>query len=510
MNLLGPDSRPIRLTGRVERREIASTQTGRDITRGYVLDSQSLPPQDTVLNLRSYRGWAGYDLYRDLLSDWTVAALLQQRRLALVCAETEVIPGGDKRADKNAARFIEETLATIGWDQVCGLMHYGLFYGFAVAECLWGREGRQITLEAIKPRDRRRFCFDGANRLRLRTLTDPEPGELLPEQKFWHFRTGADHGDDPYGVGLAHWLYWPVRFKREGIRFWLVVAEKFGAPTAAGFFPIGTSESDQDKLLATLEMIRTEAGLIAPEGMRIELLEAKRSAGVDYAVLCATMDQAIHRIILSQLAPADSTAQKLDVSAQEPATWQRLVKADADLLCESFNRSVVRWLTDWNFPGAAYPKVWRRTEPADDLAQRSEIERRILDMGYRPTLQQIKDTYDGEWEPVPKAEPSASTGAAPLPAEASARPEPDAAFAASAPDVDPIAPITERLGAEADPLLSALLDPIRTLLERSADLEEFQAGLLELYPDLDPSDFAALMAQALAVADASGRLEATP
>ena len=491
-----------------ERREIASTQTGRDITRGYVLDSQTLPPQDTVLNLRAYHGWAGYDLYRDLLTDWTVAALLQQRRLALVCTETEVIPGGDKRVDKNAARFIEGTLSHIGWDRVCGLMHYGLFYGFAVAECLWGRDGSQVTLEALKPRDRRRFAFDGAHRLRLRTFTDPDPGELVPDQKFWTFHTGADHGDDPYGIGLAHWLYWPVRFKREGIRFWLVAAEKFGSPTAAGFFPPGTPDTEQDKLLATLEMIRTEAGLIAPEGMRIELLEAKRAAGGDFAALCAMMDQAIARILLSQLAPADSTAQKLDVSAEEPATWHRLVKADADLLCESFNRSVVQWLTDWNFPGAAYPQVWRRTEPPEDLKARSEIERRILDMGYRPTLQQIKDTYAGEWEAVqapssPEKPPEKPHTDGPDGAEA------NPAFAAPAdPPADPLAPLTERLGREADPLLAALLEPVRTLLERSADLDAFQAGLLALYPDLDPSDFAALMAQALAVADAAGRLSA--
>ena len=64
----------------------------------------------------------------------------------------------------------------------------------------------------------------------------------------------------------------------------------------------------------------------------------------------------------------------------------------------------------------------------------------------------------------------------------------------------------ERLGAEADPLLSALLEPIRALLGRSADLDDFQAGLLDLYPALDASDFAALMGQALAVADAGGRL----
>ena len=47
------------------------------------------------------------------------------------------------------------------------------------------------------------------------------------------------------------------------------------------------------------------------------------------------------------------------------------------------------------------------------------------------------------------------------------------------------------------------------MLERATDLDEFQAGLLELYPDLNDSDFATLMGQALAVAHAGGRLDAT-
>ncbi|MFZ1327013.1 MAG: DUF935 family protein [Candidatus Contendobacter sp.] len=489
--------------------EIASTQDGCDWTRGYINPNDPLPAQDEVLNLESYEGRFGYDLFRNLLTDWAVFSGLQQRRLALVSAETEVLPGGDKRADKTAARFIEETLAHIDWERVSELMHYGVFYGFAIAECLWARDGANVILDAVRVRDRRRFLFDGAMRLRLRTLAGSLAGELLPERKFWAFATGADHADDPYGVGLAHWLYWPVLFKRYGIRFWMVAAEKFGSPTAAGWFPLGTSEAEQDKLLATLAAIRTDAGLILPDGMKVELLEAKRAAGGDYAALCGLMDQAIAKIILSQMAPADSTAHKLNISASEPPTWQRLTKADADLLCESFNRSVVRWLVDWNFPGAAYPRVWRRTEPPSDLAQRSEIERRIFDLGYRPTLQQIRDEYDGEWEAVPQPKPTPPNVAPTDPPEGTETPEPGPQFAAPDPaPSDPMAPLIERLGAEGDPLLGALLNPVRRLLAQSADLEAFQAGLLELYPDLHPADFAALMAQALAVADAAGRLEA--
>lgn len=490
--------------------EIATLGNGRDLTRAFISPDQRLDPQDAILQSRTYQGLGGYDLFRDLLTDWTVFSALQQRRLALVSAETEVIPGGERRADKNAAKFLEETVQHIGWDQVSAGMHFGIYYGFGVGECLWGHDGATVTLDQVRIRDRRRFGFDGDQRLRLMTMANPQPGELLPERKFWVFQTGADHDDEPYGMGLAHWLYWPVLFKRSGIKFWLIAAEKFGAPTAAGWFPPGTSKDDQARLLSALNAIQTDAAIIMPDGMRAELLEAKRATGGDHATLCGYMDQAINKIILSQMAPADSTASKLNVSAEEPATWQRLTKADADLICESFNSGPARWLTQWNFPGAALPRVYRRTEPPKDVAQRSEIERRLFDLGYRPTLKQIEEEYDGEWEIVPAPE----SPPPPFAKGGSERGEPgdfDPAFAAPPdPAPDPTAPLVERLGEEAEPLITALLDPVRAALEASADLMDFRARLLTLYPELDGKAFADLMGQALAVADAMGQWEARP
>lgn len=500
-------SKPAQATS-PDRAEIATLSSGRDWTRAWIDPNQRLDPQDEILQSRTYQGIGGYDLFRDLLTDWTVFSALQQRRLALVAAETEVIPGGTKRADKNAAAFLEEALTHIGWDQVSGGMHYGIYYGFGVGECLWGQDGAKVTLEAVKIRDRRRFCFDGDQRLRLMTMNNMQPGELLPDRKFWTFQTGADHDDEPYGMGLAHWLYWPVFFKRSGIKFWLIAAEKFGVPTAAGWFPPGTTPADQDRLLSALNAIQTDAAIIMPEGMRAELLEAKRATGGDHSVLCAAMDTAINKIILSQMAPADSTASKLNISAEEPATWQRLVKADADLICESFNDGPVRWLTEWNFPGAALPKVYRRAEPPEDVALRSEIERRLFDVGYRPTLKQVEAEYDGEWEIVvaPVADPPVQPDTK---NPGSSQPDaPAPAFAMPVDRPDPTADLTERLGNEAEPLINALLAPVRAALEKSGDLMEFRETLLTLYPDLDGKAFAELMGQALAVADAQGRWEA--
>ncbi len=75
---------------------------------------------------------------------------------------------------------------------------------------------------------------------------------------------------------------------------------------------------------------------------------------------------------------------------------------------------------------------------------------------------------------------------------------------------DPTAPLLERLGEEAEPLINGMLDPIRAALDDSADLMDFRAKLLTLYPDLDGNAFATLMGNALAAAEAMGQYEAQP
>lgn len=56
----------------------------------------------------------------------------------------------------------------------------------------------------------------------------------------------------PYGLGLAHQLYWPVFFKKQGLGFWLRALEKFGAPTGMGVYPAGSDKATQEKLLRAI------------------------------------------------------------------------------------------------------------------------------------------------------------------------------------------------------------------------------------------------------------------
>jgi len=461
---------------RPESREIATTRDGRDITRGYVSPLTLLAPQDTVLMAR---GAGNYALYREVLRDDQVAANFSQRRLAVTARSWEVEAGGKTAKDKAAAAFLEEQLQALSWDSVTDKMLYGVFYGYAVAEMLWGQDGRFVTVAGIRVRDRRRFGFDGEMQLRLLTLSNANPGELVPPRKFWAFAAGADHDDEPYGLGLAHWLYWPVLFKRGGLKFWLIFLEKFGQPTAKGTYPASATPEEKSRLLAALGAIVTDAGVILPEGMAIELLEAARSGTADYTELYDRMNAAIAKVILGHTGSSDSTPGRLGGEDNARGVRQDLVKSDADLICESFNNGPAKWLTEWNFPGAAAPKVWRQVDEGEDLDERSQVDERLHLMGYEPvSIDYINETYGGTWQKKAALAPAPTMPGALQPGAQFA--EPAAAVATATEDQAAIEQAAAQFGARWEELLGPRIDELIAMAEETGDLATFRERLAEL------------------------------
>jgi len=475
--------------------EIATTANGRDITRGWLEGNPLMASQDTVLQSR---GGGDLKVYEELYRDDQVKSVFEQRRLAVVSKEWEVIPGDDSARAEEAAEFISENLDTIGFDRITRMMLSGVFYGYAVGECMWKVENSMIMLDTIKVRRQRRFAYAPDKSLRLRTMAQPF-GEALPDRKFWHYSCGADNDDEPYGLGLAHWLYWPVFFKRNGIKFWLFFLEKFGQPTAKGTYPVNSQLEERNRLLAALNAISTDTGLIIPEGMQIELLEAARSGTADYTELYDRMDAAIAKVIIGHTGSSDSTPGRLGGEDNASEVRQDIVKADADLICESINDSVIKWMTEWNYgPDVAPPQVWRKVEESEDLNSLAERDERLNNIGYRPTLKRILDVYGPDYElaPAPQqaVQPFVSDNLSSTQfAEGDGRDIVDA----QADNFDVVS---------ADPF-AKIMEPIRRLVETATSLQDIRDGLVALYPDMDDAGFARLLQEAMTAANLAGRAD---
>lgn len=365
---------------------------------------------DPVLN---EEGGGDLKLWEKVLKDDTAHSALQQRRLAVIARPWEVEPGDDTPEARAAADHIREQLKRINWDRICDKMLYGPWYGFAVAEMIFGigPDGKYRIDEAIIP-DRKWFGFTNRGELRMKTAEHPQ-GEKLPPNKFWVYSAGGSHDFDFYGRGLAHWCYWPVWFKRNGLKFWAVYLEKFGMPTALGKFPSGSTDDVKNKLLSAASAVSRDAAVIIPKEAELELLASGRTGEGSYEKFLEKMDEALLRVILSQTGTSKSEAQGLGGSQSDVMKDVRdeVVRADSDLLHESFNRGPVKWMTRWNFgPNVALPRVYRIMEEPEDLKELAERDKLLQELGWERTEESAKEVYGESYQRVEKPEPAPIPG----------------------------------------------------------------------------------------------------
>ncbi len=439
----------------------------------------SLRPHDDTLLSRG--GGKGLKIYDELERDPHCFAVLQKRKMAVVAYPWEVEAASSSRIDKKAAEFVKAQLNSVNFDKVTLDLLDAILKGFAVCEIMWRTDGTQIMIERIIPRDQRRFEFDYDFKLRLKTWSNLFPGEEMPDKKFIVHSSGAKDGS-PFGLGLGTRLFWPVWFKKQGIQFWLTLADKFGSPTVVGKYPLGTVPEDQDKLLSALGDIAQESGIIVPSDVVVEMLEATRTGSGDlYERLCKYMDDQISVCVLGENSTTSGKSSGLNSSQAQVHNEVRLElsKADADLLSGTLNNTVVKWLTEFNFPAATPPRIWRRIAQQEDLKSRADRDALIFNLGFKPSLEYITETYGDGWDvrDMTANQPALSA------VGGSSAPGADPAFAEGTPQhfMDDL---VNNAASEWEPVMQPMMAPIQEALKRAIDNGETCAQFAEKLPGL--------------------------
>ncbi|WP_321392809.1 DUF935 domain-containing protein [Emcibacter sp.] len=476
--------------------EVYSAPTATSMADGYL--AQMIKPDDNILAERGNNP----KLYEQILRDDQVSATIQQRYSAVTSCPYEVVAGGDSAVDKAAAEFVKEQLEKIGFPRKAKKMLTAIFYGYAVAEIIWEKKDGRIGIQDIAVRKRHRFRFDKEQNLRLLTRAKPE-GIIMPDRKFWTFTTGADNDDQPYGMPLAHWLYWPCLFKREGVKFWMTFLDKFGSPNAVGKYPTSATPEERQKLLEAVVAFRQEFGVVVPEGMEIELLEATRGGTVNYDTLVARMDAAIAKVVLSQTMTTDNGS-SLSQSEVHQDVRDEVVEADGEELCASFNSGPAVWLTEFNFYGAQPPLLRFITEDSEDLNQVADRDKKLYEMGYEPTPARIREVYgDGyqKRQTATNSNPTMNDPGTDGPEFAEGEP-------AAGRTQDDISEFVEKnLDQLQDQVGATLIQVIQSVAERSTDFDDFVENLLMEAPQIDQSELADLIARSTFNSRLNGQLE---
>lgn len=505
--------------------EIATIE--KDITQpvfGGVLRAQD----DTLLT----RGQGlGLKLYDEIERDCHAFAVLQKRKMAVVAREWMVDPASQSRLDRKAADLVRAQLLNLateipddeilpqatGFDAACLNLLDAILKGYAVGEVMWTTDGKEIVAGEIRPKDQRRFAFTKGRqgyKLNLLTWQNLFEGEPVPPRKFLVHTFGSKNGS-PYGLGLGTRLFWPVFFKRQDITFWLTFVDKFASPTPVGKYPGGDiAPTEKAKLLAALQAIAHDTGVIIPEGMNIDFLEAQRSSSIDsYEKLARYMDEQMSEAVLGETGSTNQSSGGGSRARDQVGNEIRLemVKADADLLSGMINSTLVRWITALNIPGANPPKVWRDCQEPEDLKARGERDKQIVDMGFKPSLRYIQETYGGEWvesqSPAQPAQPGQLQPGAPA-SFASCPHCGEVSFARENPGT--VEQLAGQLAIVAAPAMDAMVAKCAELVNHAATLEEVRATLAKppSPADLEPmTKLAGVLAQYLALANLAGRAE---
>lgn len=354
-------------------------------------------------------------LYDALLSDDTAMSTLQQRRLAITSRDWEVAPGNpDDPRSVTAADEFREMLKAVGFDRVTGGLHYGVWFGYAVAEAVYTtktHDGRLIIwLDDIVIPDRRWFGFTGEGQLRfIGDLSASIGGEVVPDNKFITVRTGGTHDFAFYGLGLAHWCYWPIFFKRAALKFWALYLEKMGRPTVGIAFS-EADKNDQKKkanLLQAAMAIGQDSAVLLPEGYlddaMIKIFESGRtlSSSSDYKDFVTEQNEAIMRVVLGQPGTSKATKGGLGGDGQarkDEGVKREIVKADSDLISEGMSK-LGRWLTTWNHGAdVAPPTVYRVLDDEEDLNTVATRDVQLNGIGIKRTEESVREVYGDGYE----------------------------------------------------------------------------------------------------------------
>ena len=440
---------------------------------------------------RAQRGHsATIRLFEATLGDPKVRAVLDQRLDAGTAAALEIEPGGSMRRDRMAAEDLADQIGGLEIDRITRELLHAIWYGYGVAECIWEIEGARVRLRDLRVRDPRVIRWDHLTRAPL-LLTRANPAGIpLPPAKFVLLTNPRANGSQPHGPGLANWCFWPVWLKRTNYRAWAVALERFATPTAIARVRANATKEEEMDALQTMAALAAGTSLVVHEGTAIEILESARKAGGDYAPFAKDMDRMIAEAIIGQHGTSE-IGPHVGTGEVHMKVLERLVTADARRACDALRGSIATWLTHWNFPGAAVPRLRRDTAPPEDLESRARRDVAIAAAsGLRPTQKYVEEVYGGEWEPAPTA---------PMTAPGEGETPPVAALAAlAAPPATALDSLTDQLitSGLATEAAAPMLAPIDAALSGATSLADMRTRLDELESRPPPQALSTLLARA--------------
>lgn len=386
------------------------------------------------------------------------------------------------------ARMIDDILQANPWGMSC-------------LEVVWQTGINEWTPIKVEGRPFRYFTFNNANELKFLTADNISEGVPIPDKKVIlsrHWITSQSF-ENPYGDKLLSKSYWPVTFKRNGLKWWNVFVEKYAMPWLIGRVKPSMSETDRDTLASNLAQAVQDGVLLISNDHELDTLDGNKKDSSDvYVALNKYMDASLSKIWLGETL----TTEIGDVGSYAASKVHQGVKderRDQDkLMVQTAFQTLIDWFVELNFGEQAETPEFKLIEPLGinlELANRDEVLSRT---GLKFTSEYYQRKYgleEDEFEITENTEPAID----PMAGEFSRASRDNAQSAVDA--------MTDSLTAsELDAQMNGILKPVIELIQNGEDYNEVLKQLTKIFPDMNSEKYEAEILKAYNLADTIGRL----
>ncbi len=473
-------------------KEIATRHESIDF---YALGSFYLPNPDPVLKKQ------GKDItvYNDLASDGHLSGCISSRKAGVTSLNWEIIRGDTSTNVHKKIIAIIENLES--FDNVLKGILDSVQFGYQVSEVLWIKKGGLIVPSAVVGKPQNWFVFSEENELRFLTKSDMIKGISLPPRKFILSTHNATY-ENPYGDAVLSKCFWPVTFKKGGMKFWITFCEKYGMPFLQGKIKRGAPPEEYDALLERLMEMVQDAVAVIPDDSSIEFLDSSsKSASSD--IFNTLIESCKSEISIAQLGQNLTTEVKGGSYAASQSHMQvreDIVDSDKKIV-ESAINTLIRWICEINFNTSAYPRfsLYKKEDVDKSLAERDEI---LTKTGVKFTKKYYIKNYGLDEEDITIDE---------QPADVQPPPSPETSFSEQlkqkfTSDQQCVEDLISHSLTHSEHAFNSLLSPVQKMIEESNSIEEARDKLFSMHEKMDSSEVSDLLARAIFISEIWGRI----
>lgn len=506
--ILGLDGQPIDLTTLQEEIAAPSVTGIRQVWRDSVADN--LTP-GRLANILSAAASGDADAYLTLAEDMEerdphYASVLGTRKLAVAGLDVRVESFSDKPEDVRRADAVRALVWQPEFGEMIAHLTDALGKGYAVAEILWDRSGRewQPTFAARDPRFFR-YDQDTGTELRLLDELDAALGIPLPPYKFI-VHTPKIRAGLPIRGGLARLAATAYLCKAWTWRDWMAFADIFGLPMRVGRYNANASAEDIRKLMAAVANLGSDAAGVMPESTRIEFQQAAQTAGAGdfFDKLASFWDRQVSKAVLGQTMTTDDGSSLAQAKVHDDVRLD-ILDADARAMSNTLNRQLVRPFCQLNFGDGDMPRLSLVVPEPEDTAALVNAVATLVPLGLKVEQSVMRDRLNLP-DPADGAELLGMPAAKPQDDSANNR---DTATNAETPRTpDFLDALAERLADTAGGEVDAWIVRIRDEVNAANGFDDLLGRLSTLLTDLPLDTLGVALTDAFGVAHRAGAADA--